>query len=129
MNDEDCDKREIQLIKPSILVYAFTCEIVDKKILCQVLKMSQLTFICINYVDNLCLNEVALAMITDNAAPVGTQLIGDFSDCCSKNLALKLSKKLNKNVYVSCNIDLNRLILPLVEKCLYEEIKRVADKF
>ncbi|KAF2905367.1 hypothetical protein ILUMI_00816 [Ignelater luminosus] len=117
--------------KPSTFkLHVFTAEIVDRKIIFQVIKMLESVFISINYSNGLYFNDLSLAMLNRyDKVPMTTQLLGDFSESSSKNMAMRVSKKLGKNVYVSCNIDNDRMSLPFVEKRLYEEIKNDPKKF
>lgn len=115
--------------KPTFQLYVFDKEISESKVLYQVLKMKDSTLICINHSDELFLDNLALAMNLPNSKfPTGISLIGDFVDEHCKSLAIKVSKKLNKTTYVSCGIS-DKMILPLVEKLLYEEIKNKSDCF
>lgn len=117
--------------KPSTFkLHVFTAEVVDRRIIFQVIKMLESVFISINYSNGLYLNDLSLAMLNRyDKVPMCTQLLGDFSESSSKNMAMRISKKLGKNVYVSCNVDNDRMMLPFVEKRLYEEIKNDPEKF
>lgn len=47
----------------------------------------------------------------------------------SERLAAKLAKKLNKQVFISCNIVEDRLCSPALEKRLVEEIQAHPEYF
>lgn len=47
----------------------------------------------------------------------------------SERLAAKLAKKLNKQIFISCNVVEDRLSSPAIEKRLVEEIKAHPEFF
>ncbi|KAI0210801.1 Proteasome assembly chaperone 4 [Lamellibrachia satsuma] len=61
--------------------------------------------------------------------PLGNSLMGDLTDPSSSSLAQKLAKKTNKQVFVSCNLTTEPMMLSLVEKRLFEEMKALPEKF
>lgn len=75
-------------------------------------------------------SSLAMAIPTKyDKMPLSTTILGSSSDTFSQNVAQKLSKKCNKQVFVSYNLPLDYLLLPLVEKRLFEEIKTNPDRF
>ncbi|XP_018562852.1 uncharacterized protein LOC108904694 [Anoplophora glabripennis] len=132
-NTEDTDTPvmcEVELAKPKFIVHKFVSEITEHKIVFQVIKMIDSLFIYINDKDRLQFSDLSFAMTNRyDKCPTGTTLIGNFSEEVSKNIACRISKKVNKAVYLSCNVEQDRLLIPLIEKRLYEEIKSYPDKF
>lgn len=120
-----------KFIEPSFKLHTFSTEAVDKKVLFQVIKMVDSLIIFINLADTMVLYDLSLGMFNTRTMeqPIATKIMGDFAEDTSKNMALKFAKKLGKTVYISLNIDNDRLMLPSVEKRLCEEIKNKPDKF
>ncbi|KAK9884072.1 hypothetical protein WA026_005011 [Henosepilachna vigintioctopunctata] len=117
-------------MESSFKVHVFTEEIHDKKIIFQVLKMLDSCMIFINDKEDLKFNDLTLALQSRfEQEPLCTRLIGHTAENTSINLSNKLKKKLNKTVYVSLNIDEDRLLVPAVEKRLNAEIKSNPDNF
>lgn len=122
---------KIQFKEPSFKLHTFTTEILDKKVLFQVIRLVDSLMIFINLMDKMVLSDLSLGMFNTRRMeePVGTRIIGDFVEDSSKNMALKIARKLGKSVYISLNVSNDRLMLPAVEKRLCEEIKNKPDKF
>lgn len=123
--------KSIRFIEPTFKLHTFTTEVLDKNVLIQVIKMIDSLMIFINAVDKMVLSDLSLGMINTRhfKEPIATKIMGNFTEDTSKNMALKLAKRLKKNVYVSFNLDNDKLMLPAVEKRLCEEIKNKPDKF
>lgn len=132
-NTEDIDTSnscEVEFVKSQFIVHKFMEEIAEKKIIFQVIKMIDSVFIYINDKDRLQFCDLSFAMINRyENSPTGTTLLGNSSEDISKNVTCRLSKKIKKAVYLSCNVEPDRLLIPLIEKRLYEEIKTNPDKF
>lgn len=124
-------KNKLELVPSKFHLYTFCDVIADKKVIFQVIKMIESSFIIINYKDNLTFDDLSFAMFNTRKmdCPISTRLMGNFVDESSKNLVLKCSKLLKKPVFVSCNLDSDKLVLPLVEKRLFEEIKSRPNDF
>lgn len=121
---------DIKYTKPKIKCHAFSVNVGDKAILYQVLQLKESLFIFINEKNNLSLDDLSLAMRNRfETLPISTQLFGNFTNDASKSIASRACRKLNKCVYVSCNIEFDKLTFPYIEKCLYDEIKRHPNKF
>lgn len=105
----------------------FTGEISDTMFSFRVLKMDKSVFIYIGQCDNESFDELAVAMpVQDN---VSTTIIGSQVGCNSQELAQQFTKRLKKQVFISCNIPTNNIIRPLIVKRIAEEIKNVPDAF
>lgn len=121
---------DIKFTKPKIKCHAFSTNIGEKMVLYQVIQLKDSIIIFINEKNNLNLEDLSLAMINRyETLPISTQLFGNFLSDTSKTIASHACKKLNKCVYVSCNIEYDKLIFPYIEKCLYNEMKRHPNKF
>lgn len=121
---------EVKYTKPKIKSYGFSVNIGDKKVLYQVLQLKDSLFIFINEKNNLSFDDLSLAMNCKyESLPVSTQLFGNFTNDISKSIAARACRKLNKCVYVSCNIEFDKLTFPYIEKCLYDEMRRHPEKF
>lgn len=119
-----------QYIQSSFRLHVFKTCLTEKTIVYQVIKMADSVFICINYEDNLTMTDMSLAMQNPyEKLPIATQLLGDSPESVSKNMAAKLSRKFNKCVYISFNVECDKRTLPFVEKRLFDEIKSVPDCF
>ncbi|EFA06556.1 Proteasome assembly chaperone 4-like Protein [Tribolium castaneum] len=122
---------KVEYISPTFALHKFNGVVSERKIIYQVLKMVDSLLIFINDKDNMQLSSMFMALPNryDNL-PVGTRLFGDFmEEETSKGIALRITKKLNKTVFVSCNIETDRTMLPLIEKRIYEEIKERPEVF
>lgn len=120
----------VEFVKSQFVIHKFTEEITEKKIIFQVIKMLDSLFIYINDKDQLQFYDLSLAMVNRyDSSAAGTTLLGNFSEDISKNIACRISKNVNKAVYLSCNVHPDRLLIPLIEKRLYEEIKLNPDNF
>lgn len=124
-----CSK--LHFIEPTFKLHTFTADIVDKKILFQVIKMVDSVMIFINLMDNMVLYDLSLGLFNTRRMeePVTTKIIGNFVEDISKNMAFKFAKRLRKSVYISCNVENDKLMIPVIEKKLCEEIKSKPDKF
>lgn len=122
--------KSVQYVPSNFEIHSFKAEILEKKIVYQVIKMENSLLIYINDLENSQFMDLSLAMNNryENEA-IGTRLIGDFTEEISKNIACRIAKKLQKVVYISYNLGQERFSTPLIEKRLYEEIKNNPDKF
>lgn len=77
------------------------------------------------------LEELAMAMKTPSNEILSSEILSPGSENCrSQDLSRKLSKKLNKQVYVSCNVPSNiSFVAQEVENRLALEIKENPDFF
>lgn len=91
--------------------------------------MSDSIFIYIGQGDNEIFNEMAVAMPMANSEVISTRIIGDDVGCESQEMAKTFAKKLNKQVFLSCNVDSDKMIRPMLAKHLSEEIKNRPEAF
>ncbi|CAG9837760.1 unnamed protein product [Diabrotica balteata] len=123
-------EQHIEYVPSKLLTNIFQLDVLERKITCQVIKMKDSVIIYVNENDTPEFNNLALAMKDRySSEPISTVLVGDFNEDFSKNTTSKLCKKLNKVVFLSCNVSQDRLLMPLLEKQIYEKIKSSPDMF
>lgn len=123
-------KLEVEYCESSLKNHSFQGECQDEVILFHATKLVDSLYIWIGYRNVPKFADLSLALNNKyDSQPICTRLIGDFIDEPSKNIALKLSKKLNKVVYVSLNINVNRFSIPYVNTRLQEEITKHPTYF
>lgn len=105
----------------------FTAEISESMYAFRVIKMNQSLFIYIGQMENESLDEMAMAVPVEDCA--STTIIGTQYGCDSQELAQQFTRRLKKQVFVSCNIPSNNTIRLLIVKRIAEEIKNVPDAF
>lgn len=69
------------------------------------------------------------AFLTQHNKEVTGTAILNVENTESQDLALKLSARLNKPVFVSCNASLDRITKPVIEQRLIQEIKEFPEYF
>lgn len=105
----------------------FTADISESMYAFRVIKMNQSDFIYIGQLGNESLDELAMAVPVEDC--VSTTIIGTQYGCDSQELAQQFTRRLKKQVFVSCNIPSNNTIRLLIVKRIAEEIKNVPDAF
>lgn len=105
----------------------FISEILNRSYKFRVLKLKDSLFIYIGDTENEVFDEMALAIPTDNV--IGTTIIGVDSETDSREVAIHISRKLKKQVFVSCNVRTDNLLKPLLLKRLAQEIFDVPTAF
>ncbi|XP_055837254.1 uncharacterized protein LOC129905728 [Episyrphus balteatus] len=121
---------EIPKLEPSSFSsHHSTFEITETKYSVRILKMNNSTFIYIGINGREFLDEIGLAMpIADSPGNVvNTVALGPQLGCDSQQLAQKLAKRLNKQIYVSCNVPFDRMVMPMLEKNLVKIIQDNPD--
>lgn len=120
----------VEYTQSNFILHNFWAEFNNDSIVFQTVKMLDSLYIWIGYSNQKNFNDLSVAM--DNkygSVPVSTRLIGDTTEETSKNIAIKLSKKLKKVVYVSLNVADDRLTLPVIDKRIQEEIGKFPEYF
>lgn len=122
---------DIEYITPSFKIHRFGSEISERKVVYQVLKMTDSVMIFINEKGSMHLNSLYLAMFSPyDKKPIATRLFGDiFGEPVGNGMACRLSKRLEKPVYISCQLDDAQNLWPLIERRIYEEIRESPDHF
>ncbi|GBL85353.1 Proteasome assembly chaperone 4 [Araneus ventricosus] len=109
----------------TIKVHTFEENILDCLVTFHVTKMKDSLFIWIGDKGNF--DSLAVAMSTPyNSAPISSSLMGPTADDSSCSLASRLSKKIGKQVFASCNLSKsdNSLMLHVTQRLIQE----IADK-
>ena len=120
----------IEYTTSSFQVHDFIETFCDTCIAFTVLKMKDSVFIWLGLKNEPTLTDMSLAIQTlYSALPSSIKILGKTSDVTSTNIAIRLQRKLQKPVYVSCNVPLDRFLLPAVEKRLAEELKNKPECF
>ncbi|KAF5292811.1 hypothetical protein FQA39_LY13856 [Lamprigera yunnana] len=95
----------------------------------EIIKMYKSTFICIDYVKGFNFADVSLVIYNHTYLPSPRSKETDPVEMFRKEMANKISEKIQKNVYFSCNINYNKNVFALVEERLFKEIKDRPEKF
>ncbi|KAG5888005.1 hypothetical protein JTB14_016629 [Gonioctena quinquepunctata] len=105
-------RTDIQYVESEFKLHTFRDEIMDKKLTFQLIKMKDSLLLYINDKDNIHFDDLSLGLKNRyDDSTLGTRLIGNFTEEYSKNIACKISKKLKKAVFMSCNLDPDRIII------------------
>lgn len=121
---------ELATLLPSKLRdHYFTADIGDAIYKYRILQMRDSIFIYIGQGDNEVFDEMAVAMPMENSEIVSTRIFGADVGCESQEIAKIFAKKLNKQVFLSCNVDSDKMIRPMLAKCLTDEIKKCPQAF
>lgn len=118
-----------QIQQSNLKSHRFSASINDSQFNYRILKMKDSVFIYIGEEGNEVFEEIGMAMLTNKQEIISTTITGALLGCGSQELAEKLTRKLMKQVYVSCNVPLDGIIRPFIEKKLNEEIKGSNEHF
>lgn len=120
-------------INPSNLKeHFFTLETEDHHYNYRVLKMKDSLFIYIGEDKNEQFNEMAMAMPSQTGGTgeiLKTTIVGDLLIGESQEFARNFAKKLDKLVFVSCNVSSDKDVRALLEKRISEEIHNRPEAF
>jgi len=108
----------------NISVHSFEHKLCDTNINYQVTKLSGQTMIWVGSGEPT-LSSLSVAVPTKDFP--STQIIGSGEQ--SSMLSSRLSKKLNKQVFVSYNVPDDNILTPLIIEKLVAEIKKCPEKF
>lgn len=118
-----------QIQQSNIKSHTFSASINDSQFNYRILKMKDSVFIYIGEEGNETFDEIGMAMQTSKGEIISTTITGALLGCGSQELAEKLTKKLKKQIYVSCNVPVDGIVRPFIEKRLNEEIKGSNELF
>jgi hypothetical protein len=105
----------------------FAADVSGQTINFRVLKMEDSLFIYIGTKDSETFDEIGLAMLLPGKKEaISTSVVGSTE---SRDIAQKLSLRLNKPVFISCNANVDRITGPLIEKMLLQEITERPEFF
>lgn len=106
----------------------FHKEINDIKYVIRVLVMQNSYFIFISEANNEVLDVLALAMQTINSEVSKTTILTNGDSSVAEDLAYKVSKKLNKPVFLSCHgIDDRLIVQPELTNYLFSQIDPILS--
>jgi proteasome assembly chaperone 4 len=108
--------------------HSFTGEAAGVTINYRVLKMQDSLFIYIGKKDEEALNGLAVGLLPpfNEREAISTSILESPE---SQDLAQKLAVRLKKPIFISCNLNVDRLIAPVIEKHLVQEIKERSEFF
>lgn len=108
----------------------FSLEAADHHYNYRILKMKDSVFIYIGQGSNEVFTEMAMAMPAQTGNEIiKTTILGDLLNGESQEFARNFAKKLNKLVFVSCNVSSDKEIRALLEKRISDEINSNPDAF
>ncbi|XP_062551904.1 uncharacterized protein LOC134217139 [Armigeres subalbatus] len=117
-------------LKPNFTSHLCSVEVCEVRYNIRILKMKDSLFIYIgeNKAENF--DELSMAMLmTATNEMLSVQIMGDPVGAGSDELAQKLAKKLKKQVYLSANVPNDRIVRPMIEQKLFEEINNNLECF
>lgn len=108
--------------------HLFTGEVAGQTLNYRILRMQDSVFIYIGKKDEEVLDGLAVGLLSpyQNREAVTTSILESTE---SFDIAQKLAVKLNKPVFVSCNVNIDRLVAPVIETHLIQEIKERPEFF
>ncbi|XP_014219199.1 proteasome assembly chaperone 4 [Copidosoma floridanum] len=121
---------EPKLLPCSFQFHSFHDKLNEVSIDCQIVKMEKSLYLWIGDHNDQSMKDLALAISlvnNDKKSTVSTKILGPIADELSSNIASRLSKKTGKPVYVSFNLNVDNLTLPLVERRIHQELKDNAQ--
>lgn len=121
------DDATIERVESRWKSHCFTAEIAEDMFTFRALKMNESLLIYIGQQDNESLDELAMAVPVEDF--VSTTIIGTLHGCDSQELAQQFTRRLKKQVFVSCNIPSNNLTRLMLVKRIAEEMKNLPDAF
>lgn len=120
----------ITFVESKLGLHTFESEIMERKILFQIVKMQDSLLIYVNHKDNTCFSDLSLAIKERFGNKViGTKIVGNLSENSANEISCRIALKTGKTVFLSCNVDIDARFIPLLEKRLYDEMKAYPDKF
>lgn len=121
---------EIKYVDSSIKLHTFSTTISQRSVKFELFKFKDSSFLWIGDKRDRSFSDLSFAIASKfSLDPTSTRIMGQPTDLTSNNIAMKLSKKLKKPVYVSFNLVDDRLTVPVVNKRISEEIQANPDYF
>ena len=117
----------VEPAEPRLGTHSFSCRHQSTIIHCQVLRLADSFLLWLS--DTPCFQQLAVGMPRDKAA-VSSLLLNKGGRGQSDQLAGRLAKRTGKQVFVSCNVNLDDAALrQALEARVVEELKENPDKF
>ncbi|XP_076183734.1 proteasome assembly chaperone 4 [Ptiloglossa arizonensis] len=112
----------------SFKFHDFVTQVGNLMLACHTIKMDNCLYLWVGDFNENVMNDLSFAIESPFAKdPLTTKIIGPIANEASSNLAKRLSKKLSKTVYVSFNVQVDNISLPLIERRLKEEFDAHPD--
>ena len=125
-NMEDGDKPDVIHKDPCVKIHTFQEKIMESTVYFQVIRLQDSFFLWLGKSKQF--GDLSVAITMMRKTPSSSVLVGQ-SDSYTVLMARRLSKLTGKQVFVSGDLNFDSLEIPLVEKCIAEEMKNNADKF
>ncbi|XP_039293637.1 proteasome assembly chaperone 4 [Nilaparvata lugens] len=114
----------VEPAESSFTVHRFVDSVSDTSVLFEVLRMRESLLIWIGLNDQASFGDLSLAFNS-----LSSKVFGHRDDSTSTSLANRLSRRLNKPVFVSYNIPASKIDSPGVERRLLDEITSNPSAF
>lgn len=121
------DGATIEKVESRWKTHYFTTEVSEEIFTFRVLKMAQSLLIYIGQLENESLDELAMAVPVEDF--VSTTIIGTQHGCNSQELAQQFTRRLKKQIFISCNVNTSNLTRIALVKRIAEEMKNAPDAF
>lgn len=110
--------------------HRFSADIGDTLYTYRILRMDQSLFVYIGTAEQELFTEMAVAMpmVANNSECIATTIIGEQL-CSSHELAAQFARRLQKQVYVSCNVPTEREIRPALTRRFVDEVRQCPEHF
>lgn len=110
--------------------HRFTADAGGQALIFRILKMQDSAFIYIGRKDDETFDGLGIGFVSnDNSKESFSSSITNAESSDSRDLAQKLSLRLKKPIFVSCNANFDRVTKPAIEQRLIEEIKEFPEYF
>ncbi|XP_043277000.1 proteasome assembly chaperone 4 [Venturia canescens] len=122
MANELAESDMIELRPSSFKFHDFSTSVCEVRISCRIIKMEDSLYVWVGDFEDSKMNDLTVAMPSKyEKLPVATKIMGMTEDSTSTSLAKRLTKKCGKPVFVSFNVAVNNLTLPVIEKAIQDE--------
>lgn len=130
MKPVEREPAKVEMVESNLKTHSFTDKIGTTLASFGVLKLKDSLFVWVGSCDEPKLMNMCVAMKSSyETLPLTSQILGPHSDDLSSSLASQLTKRLNKPVFVSVNLQIDRFLFPEVTKRLKEEINNNSEYF
>ncbi|XP_076757254.1 proteasome assembly chaperone 4 [Xylocopa sonorina] len=114
----------------SFKFHDFTVKVGDLSVACHIIKMENCVYVWVGDLNQNAMNDLSFAIGSPyEKEPLATKIMGPIANESSTSLAKRLSKKLSMAVYVSFNVQIDNLSLPILERKLRDEFNSHPEIF
>ncbi|XP_015185223.1 PREDICTED: proteasome assembly chaperone 4-like [Polistes dominula] len=104
--------------------YEFIDDVGEVKISCHIIRLEDSLYLWIGDAKQSVMNDLAFGLTSNyESIPIATKIMGAVEDETSTNIAKRLTRKLGKPVYVSFNLQVDKMLLPKIEQRIQQEFK------